>query len=113
VHRILVVEDDRPVRRLMVRALQDEGFAVLEAESGTDALHLLEPPAPPVDLLIVDVYLPGMNGAEVAARVRGLFPRPPVLFISGRLGDLGSENYLAKPFSMAELVSRVRDLLRL
>jgi two-component system cell cycle sensor histidine kinase/response regulator CckA len=113
VHRILLVEDEKEIRRLMADALQAEGFAVFEAGSGEEALELLDRSATTIDMMIADVYMPGMNGAQLSLKVRQRTPRPTVLFISGRIGDLGTEHYLAKPFSMPELVARVPLLLKL
>jgi DNA-binding response OmpR family regulator len=117
--RVLVVDDDAVVRRLVRDALEREGFTVDEAEDGAVALERLAVGAP--DLVVLDVNLPaaGGSGFDVLARVRE-HTGMPVIFLSGRGGEidrvlgleLGADDYVVKPFSPRELASRVRAVLR-
>ncbi|HSL84696.1 MAG TPA: response regulator, partial [Thermoanaerobaculia bacterium] len=106
------------VRDLVVALLRDQGYGVLEAADGAEALRRVEE-GPPPDLLVTDVVLPVMDGRTLAARIGERLPGLPVLFMSGygeavisRHGilDEGIE-LLQKPFAPSELVSRVRALL--
>jgi signal transduction histidine kinase/CheY-like chemotaxis protein len=116
---ILVTEDDPDVRTYSVEALQELGYRVLEAADGPSSLQILERD-PHIDLLFTDVVLPGgMTGAQLAAQARGRWPRLKVLFTTGyarnaivhhgRL-DPGVE-LITKPFTIAELAARVREVL--
>jgi len=113
---VLVVEDDDLVRRFVRRALEDSGFTVLVAVDGQDAIERIESASEPVDLVLTDVVMPRVTGPELADRVALVAPGTPVLFMSGYMDEpflatdtrLHSENLLQKPFSAAELRSRVR-----
>jgi len=115
--RILVVEDERPLRNLLVQALREDGHAVDWAEEGVDGAHKALGTA--YDLLVLDVMLPGMDGWEILAKVRREKPTP-VLFLTARDTvddrvkglDLGADDYLVKPFALTELLARVRALGR-
>lgn len=116
--RILLVEDEPPIVSAVRERLEREGFAVLVAQSGEAALTLIDPPSP--DLLLVDVGLPGIDGFELLRRVRARGLDIPVIMLTAR-GDeidrvvgleLGADDYVVKPFSLRELVARVRALLR-
>lgn len=114
---ILLVDDDPHLREVVRYALAREGFAVREAPDGRKALEAFEQ-APP-DLVVLDVLMPELDGLEVCRRIRRS-SAVPVLFLSSRgeevdrvLGlDLGGDDYLTKPFSTRELVSRVKAILR-
>jgi two-component system cell cycle sensor histidine kinase/response regulator CckA len=116
---ILLVEDDPVVRHVVRLLLELEGDAVLEAKDGDDALAVVNGHQGPLDLLLTDVMMPGLSGAEVCDRVREGRPGLPTLFISGfypeavfpdqRLPE-GSA-FLAKPFMPEELVDAVDGLL--
>jgi PAS domain S-box-containing protein len=117
---VLIVEDQETVRRLAAAVLKKEGYHTLEAASGSEALLLVQrPDAPAIDLLLTDVILPGMNGRELADRVRNLSPSIKVLFMSGYTAEaLGRRGvlddglaFLPKPFTPAALVKHVRDVL--
>ena len=116
---ILLVEDEEGVRSLMARTLREQGFQVLMAASGTDALDLATRHPRPPDLLVTDVVMPGMTGRELADALRRLYPTLKVLFVSGYTDDAllkrgvmeAREALLAKPFLPRELAARVRQIL--
>ncbi|MGH7514678.1 MAG: ATP-binding protein [Gemmatimonadales bacterium] len=116
---ILVVEDETMVRNMVVRGLREEGYAVLEAESGADALALLEPGGDGVSLMITDVAMAEMGGHELGQRVAERRPALPVLYMSGypldevvRRGLLEEHQpFLQKPFAPVALIETVRSLL--
>jgi two-component system alkaline phosphatase synthesis response regulator PhoP len=115
---VLVVEDDASIALGLRINLEGEGYGVLSAEDGDRGLALAAEQSP--DLVILDVMLPKMNGLQVlrAIRERGLMM--PIIMLSARTGEmdkvagleLGAEDYVAKPFSLAELLARVRAALR-
>jgi DNA-binding response OmpR family regulator len=115
--RILVVDDEQSIRTIVEYALRDAGFDVLTAGRGDDALTLVE--REPVDLVVLDVMLPGIDGLEVCQRIRAEYT-VPIIMLSARgeeldkvLGlELGADDYVTKPFSPRELVSRVKANLR-
>ena len=116
-YRILVVEDDAAVRRLVTTTLDMHGYAVREAKTATQALLELSSQAP--DLAILDLGLPDGDGVDVIRSLRG-WSALPVIVLSARLEDAdkvaaldaGADDYLVKPFSPRELVARARALLR-
>ncbi len=115
---VLVVEDEAGVRHLARDVLRRSGYRVLEAADGAEALRLVAQEGT-IDLLLTDVVMPGMSGAELAERFRALRPRARVLYASGYADEaLGSHGlpsggvpYLQKPFEPDDLVRRVRELL--
>ncbi|MBW3507037.1 MULTISPECIES: response regulator [unclassified Pseudomonas] len=111
---ILVVEDDAIVRMLIVDVLQELDFSVLEADGSEQAMELLENAAQPIDLLMTDVGLPGMDGRELAAKARQLREKMPILFASGYAETLEVAEGMAvigKPFSIDQLRDKVKSLL--
>jgi CheY-like chemotaxis protein len=109
---VLVVDDDEVLRRYMTRVLEEEGYRVLLAEDGNEALALLKRYLPRVHLVVTDVLLPRMTGPELAIRVALQPTPPPVLFVSGghNLGELPGP-ILWKPFLATELVAAVSSLI--
>ena len=115
--RILVVDDEQSIRTIVEYALKDAGFDVVTAARGDDALIAME--REPVDLVVLDVMLPGMDGLEVCQKIRAE-RNVPIIMLSARgeeldkvLGlELGADDYVTKPFSPRELVSRVKANLR-
>lgn len=117
--KLLVVEDEAPLRRTLERALREEDYVVETAANGPDGLALAL--RGDFDLVLLDVMLPGLDGWEILRRLRntpGL--STPVLMLTARDAvtdrvrglDLGSDDYLVKPFDLSELLSRVRAVLR-
>jgi DNA-binding response OmpR family regulator len=114
---VLVVEDDPGLRVLIARALQQNGFAVYQASSGLEMWNALE--QRPVDLIILDVMLPGKNGIDLCREIRARGDMP-IIFISAKVDEtdrvigleLGADDYIPKPFGTRELIARVRAVLR-
>lgn len=115
--RILVVDDDPEIITILRTLLESHGFAVYTASDGITALHYLHQVAP--DLIILDVLMPGMDGKEVCQRIRRHSP-VPILFLTA-MGEVdsvvdglsrGADDYMTKPFHPAELVARVRAMMR-
>jgi len=115
---VMIVDDERMVRSLERRFLVEAGFSVVDAEDGAGAISLATDTVRP-DLVVADVQMPGMNGEELAMRLRAVLPGVKVLFVTGHpdaLFDLrptlgADEAYLEKPFTRAGLVEAVSLLL--
>jgi two-component system response regulator MprA len=118
VAELLIVDDDPAIRRMLERTLAAEGYDVRVAADGGAALVELERSLP--DVLVLDVAMPGVGGLHVAERVRAKGLALPILFLTARDAvsdrvagfDAGGDDYLVKPFAVAELLVRVRALLR-
>ncbi len=116
---ILLVEDDELVRDAVTRILVREGYLVLTAATGHDAIGLLRTPATPIDLVVLDIGLPDVSGADLCARLREFFPDLPVLVCTGaaqpdevrELERLGISRFFSKPTALDELVEGVRSAL--
>ena len=116
--RVLIVEDDLHIAELLRMHLRDEGYVVEHAADGHAGLRELE--RSHWDALVLDLMLPGIDGLEICRRARAMARYTPIIIISARssevhriLGlELGADDYLAKPFSVLELVARVKALLR-
>lgn len=116
--QVLIVDDDPGARGAMQRVLERQGYTVVAAGSGAEALRLLEGTHVPVDLLITDVQMPGLLGDALVEQVRRSWPELPVLFVSGEptFASLpqsagGRARFLLKPFGHEELVEGVLRLL--
>jgi two-component system response regulator MprA len=116
--RILLVDDDRALRDALSRALRLEGHEVIVASGGQEALRLLV--GQTVDLVVLDVAMPGMSGIEVCRRLRAAGDSASVLMLTARDAvrdrveglDAGADDYLVKPFALDELLARVRAGVR-
>ncbi len=114
---IILVEDDPPLRTLTARALQEHGYQVRPASSGPEMWVAFD--AGPVDLVVLDVMLPGTNGIDLCRQIRRKSD-VPIIFISARGSEtdrivgleLGADDYLPKPFGTRELIARIRAVLR-
>ncbi|GMR11634.1 MAG: response regulator transcription factor [Anaerolineae bacterium] len=114
--KILTVDDDRTLLRFMSEYLEGEGFQVVTADRGTKALKLFYDQRP--DLVVLDVMMPGMDGWEVCARLRELSDSP-VIMLTAKSSEadklrgfrLGVDDYVTKPFSLAELTARIHAVL--
>jgi two-component system alkaline phosphatase synthesis response regulator PhoP len=118
VKTILIVEDDRSINMGLAKNLKYEGYQVLSAEDGERGLRLAVDRQP--DAIVLDVMLPGASGFEVCRSLRRARIHTPILILTARdqeldkvMGlDLGADDYMTKPFSLAELIARVKALLR-
>jgi two-component system OmpR family response regulator len=116
--RLLVVDDEPNIRELLSASLRYAGFEVVTAEDGREAVQAAERVRP--DLIVLDVMLPDMDGFEVVRRLRSSGRPLPVLFLTARDGTedkvtgltLGGDDYVTKPFSLEEVLARIRAVLR-
>lgn len=114
---VLVIDDEAQIRRFLRAGFEIQGYKVLEAESGGAGIR--EATLRPVDLIVVDLGLPDLDGAEVVERIRS-WSTTPIVVLSVvadeaekiRLLELGADDYVVKPFGMGELLARVRAALR-
>jgi DNA-binding response OmpR family regulator len=116
--KLLVVDDDAKILKAVGEALRQEGYSVFTAPDGETALELCRKQTP--DLVVLDIGMPGLDGFEVCGRLRAGGAQLPILILSAR-GDetdrvvgfrMGADDYLTKPFSITELILRVRAILR-
>jgi len=115
--RILVVDDEREIRRCLVLSLEEKGYHVMAADSGEKALNLLQ--QSPADMAIIDLLLPGIDGIELTQKIRERSTLP--IIILSAIGDdkkkvealeQGADDYVTKPFSIEEIIARIRSVLR-
>ena len=115
-HKILVVDDDREIREVIRVLLESEGYSIVEAADGSEALDKFNPD---IDLVILDIIMEGLSGYQVCQMIREK-SNVPIMFLTakGKESDLtlgfsyGGDDYIAKPFSYVELVARIKGLLR-
>ncbi len=115
--RILIVDDDLSIIKLLRANLKAEGFEVIAVMNGDEALHAIEKEA--LDLVILDIMLPGIDGFQICERVRE-WTQVPIIMLSarGEEGDkvkclnMGADDYVTKPFSIEELIARMKAVLR-
>ena len=126
--RLLIVEDEPAMAGILQFNFEQEGYEVALARDGFKAMELFESthptpengePSPPFDAIVLDLMLPGMSGYEICRRIRKLDPQVPVLVLSARTlvedrmmaFDVGTDQYITKPFELAELLNRVRNVI--
>jgi len=117
-YRVLLVDDDRAIRESLARALDLEGYEVLTAADGAEALRITREQHP--DVLVLDVMMPSVDGLTVCQVLRFEEDRTPILMLTARTEttdrvaglDAGADDYLSKPFDLDELLARLRALLR-
>ncbi len=117
-YNILIVEDEKPIREFIAINLKREKFEVLEAGTGEEALSLLKENS--IDLVVLDLMLPGIDGYEVCSRIRNNYPDTAVIMVTAKSSDmdkvlgleLGADDYMVKPFNTYELTARIRSVLR-
>jgi two-component system, OmpR family, response regulator MprA len=115
---VLVVDDDRAIRESLDRALSLEGYRVVAASDGAQALDLVSADVP--DVIVLDLMMPNVDGLTVCRRLRARRDRTPILMLTARTEtsdrvsglDAGADDYLPKPFDLDELLARIRALLR-
>lgn len=113
---ILIIEDDKDIRGVLDVLLSHEGYHVLQAEEGLTALEMIDDN---VDLIILDIMMPGISGIDVCREIRKNY-NAPILFLTAKSSDsdkaegllAGGDDYLTKPFSETELIARVTSLMR-
>jgi two-component system OmpR family response regulator len=118
IQQILVVDDDADIREVIRIQLENKGYLVLEAANGNDAVNTVRE-NPDIDLIILDIMMPGISGIEACAQIR-TFNSAPVLFLTAKSKETdkndayenGGDDYLVKPFSQAELFMKIQSLLR-
>ena len=116
--RVLVVEDEKDLNRVITRKLKAEGYSVDSCFDGAEALDYME--MTPYDVILMDIMMPEKNGYQVLKEMREKGNRSPVLFLTARDAledrvkglDLGADDYLVKPFHFEELMARIRVMLR-
>jgi len=116
--RVLVVEDDQPLVRIMTKSLETNGFEVLTASDGEEGLRAARDDRP--DAIVLDLQLPRVNGVDVCRRLRSEGNAVPIIMLTARSAvpdrisglDAGADDYLVKPFSLGELAARLRALRR-
>ena len=115
-----LADDDEGVRKFGTLVLRGQGYCVIEARNGAEALRLVELGIPKIDLVVTDVVMPVMGGIELGNKLGALFPDLPILYQSGRLEDLRQEgeqaarnrHFLTKPFTRETLLAKVGQLMR-
>jgi two-component system phosphate regulon response regulator OmpR len=118
IDKILVVDDDARIRDLLRRYLTQEGFEVLQAEDGKALTRVLM--REPVDLIVLDLMMPGEDGLSVCRRLRAANDRTPIIMLTAKGEDIdrivglevGADDYLGKPFNPRELLARIHAVLR-
>jgi two-component system, OmpR family, response regulator MprA len=118
--KILVVDDEQPLREALERALKVEHYDVETLENGALALERMKTTGNEIDAIVLDVLMPGIDGLEVCRRLRASGDKTPVLMLTARVEvedrvaglDAGADDYVTKPFDLEELLARLRALLR-
>ncbi|MDG1893762.1 MAG: response regulator transcription factor [Fuerstiella sp.] len=116
--KVLVAEDDQFTRNGLVEVLESEGYQVIAAANGTEAIHQFNVQQP--DFVCLDIMMPGRSGYEACSAIRATCPDVPIIFISAKAEEVdrlvgfevGADDFIAKPFSVREVVARVRAVAR-
>lgn len=116
--RILLVEDEENIRKFTKLSLENEGYLVLEADTGELGVEIVRKEEP--DIVILDIMLPGINGYEVCEIIREEYPKTGIIMLTAKTQDVdkiigleaGTDDYIVKPFNPKELVLRIESLLR-
>lgn len=117
---ILIIEDEEPIRGFIEINLMRYGYAVLQAGSAEDGIDLVKKAQPTVDIVLLDVMLPGMNGFEACKEIRNWNPSIGIIMLTAKVQEMdkvhglmnGADDYIPKPFSPNELIARIEALLR-
>jgi two-component system alkaline phosphatase synthesis response regulator PhoP len=117
-NKILIVDDEEDLREMLNYNLTKSMYEVIEASNGEEALDILEKES--VDLVVLDIMMPGKDGYEVCKELRTKGNKVPILFLTAKNGDydeilgleLGADDYIKKPFNLRALISRIRTILR-
>lgn len=115
---VLIVDDEYKIRDMVKTYLQNEGYSHLEAENGNEALEIIK--REKIDIVLLDVMMPGMDGYQVLREIRAYQKKLPVIMLTAKTDEvdklvgleMGSDDYITKPFSLRELVARMRAVLR-
>ncbi|MFC7785896.1 MULTISPECIES: response regulator transcription factor [unclassified Rossellomorea] len=117
---ILIIEDEESIRGFIEINLMRYGYAVFQAGSAEDGIHLIKRAHPPIDIVLLDVMLPGMNGFEACKEIRNWNPSIGIIMLTAKVQEMdkvhglmnGADDYIPKPFSPNELIARIESLLR-
>lgn len=117
-NKILILDDEDPIRQFMKINLDYQGYQTIEASSGEEALRLVDEEQPAVAIL--DIMLPGISGLEVCEKIRDKYPMTGIIMVSAKSQDIdkilglekGADDYIIKPFNPQELILRVKSLMR-
>jgi DNA-binding response OmpR family regulator len=117
--KVLILEDEESIRSFIVINLKRNGFEVIEAADGNEALHKLTT-IPDIDIALLDVMVPGIDGFEVCRRIRETNERLGIIFLTAKVQEqdkvyalsVGADDHVSKPFSPTELIARIQSLLR-
>lgn len=118
--KILVAEDEGAIRELITLNLKHQGYSVFEAENGLEALKIFESKKELIDVVLLDVMMPKLDGIEVCKRIREISPSVGVIFLTAKTQEQdkvyglysGADDYITKPFSITELLARIESVYR-
>jgi hypothetical protein len=108
---VLIADDEGPVRRAAVQILLRKGYNVMEASDGEEAVRVFQDNLDAIDLVFLDMTMPGLSGLEALEQMRDLRPKLKSLVASGYPQEIATGHFLAKPYSPLELVRRIQEVL--